>query len=611
MKNNRVFSYLFTPLLFLIFTCHSFATEGVAITGELKKWHKVTLTFNGPRSSETANKNPFTDYRLNVQFSKGNQTLTVPGYFAADGNADNTSAKAGNKWRVHFSPPATGTWRYKALFKTGSNVAISLNADAGSPVFSIHGKTGQFNIAASDKTGRDHRGKGRLNYVGGHYLRFAQSGKYFLKAGSDSPENFLAYDDFDDTPNNGGYRKSWAKHKGDYRAADAKQYTWKNGKGTEMLGAIKYLSDQGMNAFSTLSFNLNGDDKNIFPHLALKAGASKWSDVHHTRFDVSKMAQWENIFEYADKKGVYIHIKLTETENEAHMDGGDTGLERKVYLREMIARFAHHLALNWNIGEENGDYGSVNMNDAQRRSMAKYIKNVDPYNNHIVAHTSPSGHDKVYTPLLGNKSVITGASVQTNWHAVHYQTLRWLKASANAGKKWVVANDEQNSAGVGVATDASYPFNKGKASDNRKQIRQDVLWGNLMAGGAGVEYYFGYDTGETDLTAQDYRSRATKWKDARIALNFFNRYLPFNGMKSMDDITSVNDDYVFAKVNHTYVVYLPDGGGTNINLPKNANYAVRWFNPRSGGALTSAKVVNGYIKAPTNDDWVALIKRSN
>jgi len=27
--------------------------------------------------------------------------------------------------------------------------------------------------------------------------------------------------------------------------------------------------------------------------------------------------------------------------------------QRKLYCREVIARFAHNLALNWNIGEEN------------------------------------------------------------------------------------------------------------------------------------------------------------------------------------------------------------------------------------------------------------------
>jgi hypothetical protein len=52
----------------------------VKITGELKAWHKVTLTFDGPKTSEDATPNPFLDYRLNVFFTKGDKCYIVPGY---------------------------------------------------------------------------------------------------------------------------------------------------------------------------------------------------------------------------------------------------------------------------------------------------------------------------------------------------------------------------------------------------------------------------------------------------------------------------------------------------------------------------------------------------
>ena len=38
----------------------------VEISGKLAKWHKVSLTFDGPETSERATPNPFTDYRLDV-----------------------------------------------------------------------------------------------------------------------------------------------------------------------------------------------------------------------------------------------------------------------------------------------------------------------------------------------------------------------------------------------------------------------------------------------------------------------------------------------------------------------------------------------------------------
>ena len=65
----------------------------VSISGELRRWHKVTLTLNGPSASETGTPNPFLNYRMNVTFTNGGLTYTVPGYFAADGNAANSSAR--------------------------------------------------------------------------------------------------------------------------------------------------------------------------------------------------------------------------------------------------------------------------------------------------------------------------------------------------------------------------------------------------------------------------------------------------------------------------------------------------------------------------------------
>ena len=75
------------------------APEGV-VSGELKAWHKVTLTLDGPaaRERDTA-PNPFLDYRLTVRFTheSGSPAYDVPGYFAADGNAGETSAEAGSE----------------------------------------------------------------------------------------------------------------------------------------------------------------------------------------------------------------------------------------------------------------------------------------------------------------------------------------------------------------------------------------------------------------------------------------------------------------------------------------------------------------------------------
>src|SRR5215216_6609062 len=97
--------------------------QAAEVSGELKQWHKVTLTFAGPEAHETNNApNPFRDFRFSVEFrhDSGAPVFRVPGYFAADGNAAETSAQAGNKWRAHLSPDKTGRWHWRASFEQGT-----------------------------------------------------------------------------------------------------------------------------------------------------------------------------------------------------------------------------------------------------------------------------------------------------------------------------------------------------------------------------------------------------------------------------------------------------------------------------------------------------------
>lgn len=568
-----------------------------AITGELKTWHKITLTWDATNTSETAATNPFADFALDVTFTQGASSYTVPGYYAADGDAAETSASAGNKWRVHFAPDATGTWTYSVSFKTGTDVAVN---GGGSSAGFMDGTSGSFTVTATDKTGRDHRGKGRLQYVGEHYLQYAATGEWFVKAGADAPENTLAYEDFDEVPNEGNNRKSWQPHQQDYNAAEASGYTWQGGKGTELLGVVNYLSSKNVNAFSFLTFNILGDDKNVFPHL-IKAGESygggnAWSnDVHKDRFDVSRTAQWERIFSYADQKGMYLHFKTQETENDDLMDGGAVGRERKLYYRELIARFSHHLALNWNVGEENTQTTQARMD------MAAYFAQVDPYNHLRVIHTYPGQWDQVHTPLLGANSEYTGLSLQTsnsNQEQNFPETKEWVQQSANANKKWVVAVDEPGNASIGVDSDP----------DDRKLTRHRVVWGNFMAGGAGTEFYYGYQSGCGDLGCQDHRSRDQKYTDAALALKFFQihfqPYLP--DVVNDDDITTDNQDYVLASTGSAYAVYRPDGGTTAITLPS-GDWVVRWYNPRTGDIGAETPLTSTSLVAPSTDDWTALI----
>lgn len=582
------------------FSFQNIFSQSFNIQGELKKWHKITLEFDGPFMKEdTIGINPFADFKFDVTFTNGSKTYIVPGYFAADGNAAETSSTSGNKWHVHFSPDTIGTWNFLTSFYTGTDIAI--NGQTGTSGI-IHNISGNFTVSNTDKIGRDHRGKGRLSYVDEHYLRFQEDSTWFFKAGADAPENTLAYEDFDEVPNRGSRRKSWQPHQQDYDSLDGSNYTWKNGKGTELLGVIRYLSSKGVNAFSFLTLSLHGDDENVFPYL-LKVpvsiyntynDANQWNlGVHHDRFDVSRLAQWEKVFEYADKKGMYMHFKTMETENDNIMDSDTFGRERKLYYRELIARFSHHLALNWNLTEES------TLTDVVSIATTNYIASIDPYGHNIVLHTYPGQQTQRYTPLLGSNSSLTGASIQIDKSSVHNEIVEWVEKSALAGKKWVVANDEQGSANIGVDADPN----------DIKLVREEVLWGTLMAGGGGVEYYYGYQTNGTDLNAQDHRTRDLKYTEASYAIQFFNNHIQsfLPSVISDDPLTADVNDYVLKNNINMVTVYRPNGGTTPIILDPTKTWTTNWYNPRTGIMNYTNTTVTNSITAPDSDDWVALI----
>ena len=608
---------LFSLFLFFLVCCQN--KGEVSIEGELKKWHRITLNFEGPNTSEMAEINPFLDYRLDVTFKNKEHQYTIPGYYAADGKAAESGSAEGNIWQVRFTPDAIGEWTYHVSFKKGKQVAVVNTLDEATSAGFMDGANGKFSIEPSDKKGTDNRAKGRLEYVGASYLKFAENGKYFIKLGVDAPENLLAYTDFDESTNALGFEKNWAPHAKDFDQS-GESFVWKGGKGKNLIGAINYLAKEGLNVFSFLTFNVDGDDRNIFPQLlkvskdqyeayaSIKKNKQAWETMFHkTRYDVSKLDQWERIFEYAESKGMFLHFKTHETETDHLMDQGSFGLEGKLYYRELIARFGHHLSMNWNLGEEN------NQPVENVIEIAEYVSQLDAYDHHLVVHTYPN-QDNRYEHFIGSQSPLTGASLQLShpeFIDVHPRVLKWREKSEQTGKKWALAVDEPGKANIALLPDDEDP--------EHNHARTRALWGTLMAGGFGVEWYFGYASPNSDLTCQDFRSRDLFWDQNRYALQFFEQEIPFWEMIPSDHLTEDDNSYCLAKEGEVYVVFAErEPNKIRLNLGESGdNYRVRWFDPKNGGDMVygslekvkaNKRVSLGSPPHSADSDWVILVE---
>ena len=577
--------------------------NGVRISGELRQWHDVVLTLEGPQTGESADPNPFLDYRLTVTFASGARRHEVPGYFAADGDAAESGATDGNKWRVHFVPDTTGEWSYVVSFRTGPEVAVSPDPRAGRPL-SPDGARGTLVIGPSDNPGDDYRRRGMLRYVGAHYARFAGTGEYFIQVGTQSPENLLAYWEFDNTEDHGGAENRlrdglhrFEPHVGDWRPGDP---TWRGGRGKGIIGALNYLAGEGMNTVYSVTMSVGGDGREIYPWTSYEERA---------RYDVSKLAQWEIVLSHLDRLGMQLMVITQEEENEQLL--GKMTTLRKLYYRELVARFAHHRALLWDLSEEADRWRYYSGDDL--REMSAYIKQLDPWD-HPIQYVQWKGElipdEKGYGRLLGFPH-FDGTALQHDAEHTHAQTLKWVRRSAEAGHPWLVGLIEINPTSTGVMPDAQDFWHD--------RVRKRSIWGNLMAGGSGSVYFFGTNYPNGDLDTEDWRSRDHFWDLQRYAHQFFTRYLPFHAMRSADELTPAAGDYVFAQPGQAYAVYLPDGGEAALDLSAvDGFYDVKWYDPRHGGDLKNGatRTVSGRglrsLGTPPSEpesDWAVLVRR--
>ncbi|HAV61635.1 MAG TPA: hypothetical protein DCY13_04630, partial [Verrucomicrobiales bacterium] len=207
----------------------------------------------------------------------------------------------------------------------------------------------------------------------------------------------------------------------------------------------------------------------------------------------------------------------------------------------------------------------------------------------------------------------SGTAIQDfYWPDVYTHVLRYVLAGYSMKHPWVVTADELGGANYGTLTDTDDP-----AHD---QPRRFGLWATLMAGGAGVEWYFGWQNNSTtsDLSAEDWRTREGMYRQTRIALDFFHEHLPFHRMQPLRDQVVGHGVMALGAPHELLAIYLPNGAGTRFKLDWPGLHEVKWFNPRTGGELRVSNIPRvrgpglawtGEPPSETDRDWLALVRR--
>ena len=566
-----VFAILVVGPWFSTVPCMAGASDAT-VEGILRAWHPLTISFLGPNVGESDDKpNPFLDYRLQVKFtSPDGREFNVPGYFDGDGKGDGR----GPCWRARFTPDRAGNWRYRASFRAGPLLAIDLATEVGTPS-AFDGTSGKFTVGERDPAAPGFLRWGRLSYAGRHYLKF-QDGPYWIKGGTDEPENLLAYKGFDNTrPSH-----DFASHVDDWRPGDP---DWGDGKGRGLIGALNYLASRHVNSIYFLTMNVGGDGKDVWPWAGSpdRKGSSSNDNLH---YDISKLAQWEQVFAHAQRKGIVLHFVFNEGEeaNKRELDNGELGVERKLYYRELIARFAHHPALQWNLCEE-FNLG-LNLGQERVREFARYVRAVDPYDHPITVH-SAGDPLKSLAFTFGDPSFDL-TSVQLNQRRIDVVTEAMREATARSGRPLPASMDEFT---VDKGTNKSFiPV------DDAVLQRKQKLWPTYLSGGS-IEFIL---EGLLDVDRFKTPQREALWNDLWHAREFVEE-LPFWDMRPDDRLsrgaatiavgmgrgkTTTMGAQVLAQPGHVYAVYLPSAhqtGELDLSGPTRF-FTQQWFNPRTG-----------------------------
>ena len=495
------------------------------------KWSTIELKFNGPDSQARGTPNPFAIPFDVIFTAPSGHTFRVPGFYDGDGSG----APHGKVWKVRFAADELGTWSWRSQ----------------STATQLDGAGGRFGVRAAADNAPGFWKWGRLEYTGTpangiRYLKF-RDGPYWLKAGCDDPENFLGAFRHFNTP---------AKRR----------------------AAVDYLAQRGINSLYIMTHNLDGDHNDVWPWLGQTPEQAKSHGGANARFNIAKLQQWRQLFEYMQTKGVVPYLILEDDSGWKHYDHAR-------YYREILARFGDLPAVVFNLGEEHNE----NYPLAESLALAQRFKALDPYNHPLGIHIARRAHNAyIDSPHLDLTSIQTGKPGEPRGleHAVEHNQIAidWIERSRSRGQRVPVIN-----------------FDEG-----RPELDRRAWWSAYIGGGVWEAH-----------VVEPYDQPLSAWESTWTQLGgtrAFMESLPFHAMQPRNDLIKSGTGLCLAREGRAYAVYLPQGGAIEIDLPRGALYESAWWNPDNGfdGKFQHQQLVTGgrrSFKAPSQGDWALRIVR--
>lgn len=232
---------------------------------------------------------------------------------------------------------------------------------------------------------------------------------------------------------------------------------------------------------------------------------------------------------------------------------GLNGDKYKRYAKYLVSRYSAYNVL-WGV---TGAYEEVG-NDAGIRDAGQYIQSINPYNHPVTTHTTGITSDS-----FGNEAWIDFHGQQRK--ALSLDNFNSLIISDRAYNKPVV-NMEQ-----------CYEAQTGYGCIDVNEYRK-AGWSILTGGGF---FTYGHNNIISETGSRNWNNlNSPGAKEMTHIRNFFDK---IEWWKMSPDNSLVTSGYALANPGKEYVIYLPDGGTTEIDLKTTSGvFTVRAYNPRDG-----------------------------
>lgn len=256
---------------------------------------------------------------------------------------------------------------------------------------------------------------------------------------------------------------------------------------------------------------------------------------------------------------------------------GVKGARFERYVRYLVSRYGAYNVV-WGVM---GEYEEIGDSSAVRKA-GQFIKSIDPYRHPLTTHTVNTTTDD-----FGSD----------DWIDFHAQ------------QSWTTSVKSYNSA---ATRDRAYgkpvvQLEIGYEDELGGEIYRKGGWAFLTGGGF---FTYGERRIAWDKPASWSRDLNTPGAKEMTHVRTFWDAIEWWEMEPKNSLVSTG--FCLAQPGREYVIYLPSGGGVNVDLSAaSGSLDVAWFNPRNGLTSKSGKVAAGGLcsfTAPDNNDWVLHLR---